>query len=138
MPNKSTRRDFLKHSAVIATGALILPQIIPSTALGLGGKLPPSDRIVVGAIGTGQRGMANLRDFLGRLKDVQFVSVCDVDTNHAFRAKELIYKANKNSDCRIFGDYREFPEKVFIRVTESTILRSNTISCVYNLIFDRL
>ena len=121
MPNKSTRRDFLKHSAVIASGALILPQIIPSTALGMGGKLPPSDRIVVGAIGTGQRGMANLRDFLGRLKEVQFVSVCDVDINHAVRAKEMIDMANKNRDCRIFGDYREFLEKEQLDAISITI-----------------
>ena len=121
MSEQATRRDFLKRSAAIATGALILPQIIPSTALGMGGKLPPSDRVVVGAIGTGQRGMANLRDFLGRLKEVQYVSVCDVDANHALRAKEMIDKANKNSDCRVYGDYREFLEKEKLDAVAITI-----------------
>ena len=121
MSEHATRRDFLKRSTAIAAGALILPQLIPSTALGMGGKLPPSDRIVVGAIGTGQRGMANLRDFLGRLKVVQYVSVCDVDTNHAGRAKEMIDKANKNSDCRIYGDYREFLEKEQLDAVAITI-----------------
>jgi predicted dehydrogenase len=121
MSEKASRRDFLKRSAAIATGALILPQLIPSTALGMGGKLPPSDRVVVGAIGTGQRGMANLRDFLGRLKEVQFVSVCDVDINHAVRAKEMIDKANKNSDCRVYGDYREFLEKEKLDAVAITI-----------------
>ncbi len=121
MSEHTTRRDFLKRSAAIATGALILPQIIPSTAVGMGGKLPPSDRIVVGAIGTGQRGMANLRDFLGRLNVVQYVSVCDVDTNHAGRAKEMIDKANKNSDCRVYGDYREFLEKEQLDAVAITI-----------------
>ena len=121
MSEQASRRDFLRRSAAITAGALILPQIIPSTALGMGGKLPPSDRIVVGAIGTGQRGMANLRDFLGRLKEVQFVSVCDVDTNHAGRAKEMIDKANKNSDCRVYGDYREFLEKENLDAVAITI-----------------
>jgi predicted dehydrogenase len=121
MSEHATRRDFLKRSTAIAAGALILPQLIPSTALGMGGKLPPSDRIVVGAIGTGQRGMANLRDFLGRLKVVQYVSVCDVDTNHAVRAKEMIDKANKNSDCRVYGDYREFLEKEQLDAVAITI-----------------
>ena len=82
MDNKSNRRDFLKHASVIATGAIIVPQIIPSTALGMGGKLPPSDRIVMGAIGNGARGTANLRDFLGRANVVQYVAVCDVDKAH--------------------------------------------------------
>ena len=111
MPDKASRRDFLKQAAAITTGALILPQIIPSTALGMGGKLPPSDRIVMGAIGNGARGTANLRDFLGRANVVQYVAVCDVDTTHSAKAKGMIDTVNKNSDCRVYGDYRELLEK---------------------------
>jgi len=111
MDNKSNRRDFLKHASVIATGAIIVPQIIPSTALGMGGKLPPSDRIVMGAIGNGARGTANLRDFLGRANVVQYVAVCDVDKAHSAKAKGMIDTINKNSECRVYGDYREFLEK---------------------------
>jgi predicted dehydrogenase len=111
MFDKSTRRDFLKRSATVATGALILPQIIPSTALGMGGKLPPSDRIVMGAIGTGSQGFSNMRDFLALKNQVQFVALCDVDTNHQAKAKGLVDESNKNKDCRVYGDYREFLEK---------------------------
>jgi len=111
MSEHATRRDFLKRSAAIATGALILPQIIPSTALGMGGKLAPSERIVMGCIGTGDQGSSNLEDFLTRIKQVQFVAVCDVDANNARNAKKLIDTANKTSDCRIHEDYREFLEK---------------------------
>ena len=111
MLDKSNRRDFLKRSTAIAAGAVVLPQIIPSTALGMGGKLPPSDRIVMGAIGTGSQGTSNLQGFLGRVKELQFVAVCDVDTTHSAKAKELIDAVNKNSDCRTYGDYREFLEK---------------------------
>ena len=111
MFDKSTRRDFLKRSATVATGALILPQIIPSTALGMGGKLPPSDRIVMGAIGVGSQGSSNMRDFLELKNQVQFVAVCDVDTSHQANAKGLADEANKNKDCRVYGDYREFLEK---------------------------
>ena len=112
MFNKSTRRDFLKRSASVATGALILPQIIPSTALGMGGKLPPSDRIVMGAIGVvDHKAQSNMSDFLALINQVQFVAVCDVDANHAAKAKGMADKGNKNSDCRIYGDYREFLEK---------------------------
>jgi predicted dehydrogenase len=42
---------------------------------------------------------------------VQFVAVCDVDTNHTDSAKGIIDKINKNSDCRTYVDYREFLEK---------------------------
>ncbi len=111
MLDKSTRRDFLKRSATVATGALVLPQIIPSTALGMGGKLPPSDRIVMGGIGLGSQGTSNMRDFLELKNQVQYVAVCDVDSNHAAKAKGLADKANNSNDCRIYGDYREFLEK---------------------------
>jgi predicted dehydrogenase len=111
MIEKSTRRDFLKRSASLAAGALVLPQIIPSTALGMGGKLPPSDRIVMGAIGTGAQGTGNMEGFLQKVKQLQFVAVCDVDKNRAKNAKNLVDTTHKNTDCRIYGDYREFLEK---------------------------
>jgi predicted dehydrogenase len=111
MIEKSTRRDFLKRSASLAAGALVLPQIIPSTALGMGGKLPPSDRIVMGAIGTGAQGTGNMEGFLQKVKELQFVAVCDVDRNRAKSAKNLVDTAHKNTDCRTYGDYREFLEK---------------------------
>ncbi len=111
MTDKSTRRDFLKKSTAISAGAFLLPQIIPSTALGMGGKLPPSDRIIMGAIGVGSQGTGNMNTFLEHSKEVQFVAVCDVDSNHSKNAKGLVDAANKNSDCRTYGDYREFLEK---------------------------
>ena len=111
MSNKPNRRDFLKRSAAIAAGVVVLPQIIPSTALGMGGKLAPSDRIVMGCIGTGDQGCSNLEDFLTRLKQVQFIAVCDVDASNARNAKKLIDTAHKTNDCRIHEDYREFLEK---------------------------
>jgi len=111
MRDKSTRRDFLKKSTAITAGAFLLPQIIPSTALGMGGKLPPSDRIVMGAIGLGSQGTGNMNTFLEHNKEVQFIAVCDVDSNHSKNAKGLIDAVNKNSDCRTYGDYREFLEK---------------------------
>jgi predicted dehydrogenase len=111
MANKSTRRDFVKRSAALVAGAIVLPQIIPSSAFGMGKRVAPSDRIVIGSIGTGSQGMSNMRDFL-KLKDaVRFVAVCDVDSLRLAKAKETIDLANKNKDCRVYGDYREFLEK---------------------------
>jgi len=108
MANKTSRRDFVKRSAVAVAGVLILPEIIPSTALGKGGKLPPSDRIIMGAIGTGSQGTSNMRDFLDLKGQVEFVAVCDVDALHLKAAKELVDKTNKNTGCRTYGDFREF------------------------------
>ncbi len=111
MANKSSRRDFVKRSAALVAGAIVLPQIIPSSALGMGKKIPPSDRLVIGSIGTGSQGMSNMRDFL-KLKDaVHFVAVCDVDALHLAKAKETIDLDYKNKDCRTYSDYREFLDK---------------------------
>ncbi len=111
MTDKSSRRKFVKQSAKIVAGAVILPNIIPASALGMGGSTPPSDRIVIGAIGTGSQGTSNMRDFLALKNQVQFVAVCDVDSEHMANAKQTVDTANKNSDCRTYGDYREFLEK---------------------------
>jgi predicted dehydrogenase len=92
-------------------GTLVLPQIIPSTALGMGGRLAPSNRLVMGAIGTGSQGRSNMRDFLKLNKEVQFVALCDVDANNLQKAKELADAAYANNDCRTYGDFREFLEK---------------------------
>jgi len=111
MANKSTRRDFVKRSAALVAGTFVLPQIIPSSAFGMGRRIAPSDRLVIGSIGVGSQGMSNMMDFLKLKNALQFVAVCDVDSHHLAKAKETIDLANKNSDCRTYGDYREFLEK---------------------------
>ena len=111
MKKKSSRREFVKRSASAVLGAIVLPQIIPSSALGMGGRLAPSDRIVMGGIGLGSQGSGNMRNFLRRTSDVQFVAICDVDTSHLERAKGMIDEAYNNKDCRTYGDYREFLDK---------------------------
>jgi predicted dehydrogenase len=111
MGNKSSRRDFVRKSVALVAGSIVLPQIIPSSALGMGKTTAPSNRLVIGAIGTGSQGMSNMRDFLDLKGVVQFVSVCDVDSLRLAKAKEAVDLAYKNNDCRIYGDYREFLEK---------------------------
>ena len=111
MSAKSSRRTFVRRSAAAAAGIFVVPTIIPSSALGLGGKIAPSNRVVMGAIGTGSQGMSNMNDFL-RLKDaLRYVAVCDVDSARLLKAKATVDAANKSSDCRTYGDYREFLEK---------------------------
>ena len=111
MAKRSSRRDFVKRSAAAAVGAFVIPEIIPSSALGLGGRIPPGSRVVMGQIGTGSQGTSNMRDFI-KLKDqVQFVALCDVDSNRLLATKELVGKTNNNNNCRTYSDYREFLEK---------------------------
>ena len=71
----STR--FFEGALSAGAAAVMAPTIIPSSALGLDGAVAPSERIVVGGIGIGNRGTYDLGCFLEQ-KDVQFVAVCDV------------------------------------------------------------
>jgi predicted dehydrogenase len=111
MADKSSRRDFVKRSASALAGAFVLPSIIPASSLGLGGKTAPSDRVIMGTIGTGSQGTSNMMDFL-KLKDmVRFVALCDVDALHLANAKNIVDKANNSKDCRTYSDFREFLDK---------------------------
>lgn len=110
MENKSTRRSFLRNSISLVAGTMVLPHIIPSSAMGMNGVVPPSDRIVMGSIGVGSQGVSNMRGFL-KFKEVQYVAMCDLDSNNLEKASAMVNKYYNNSDCRKHKDYREFLEK---------------------------
>lgn len=70
---RPNRRQALKASAALAA-----PWIVPASALGRQGATPPSERINLAVIGTGNQGLNDLRGFL-RDERVQVVAVCDVN-----------------------------------------------------------
>ena len=94
----------------MVAGTMVLPHIIPSSAMGMNGVVPPSDRIVMGSIGVGSQGVSNMRGFL-KFKEVQYVALCDLDANNLEKASAMVNKYYNNSDCRKHKDYREFLEK---------------------------
>src|SRR6478672_2664208 len=104
-----SRRRFLK-TATAAGVASMLPQIIPSSALGRDGAVAPSERIVVGGIGIGNRGTYDLGCFLEQ-KDVQFVAVCDIKQSRRTSVKKLVDKQYGNSNCGMYRDFRELLDR---------------------------
>jgi len=100
------RREFLKGVSVAVGGIAGLPSIVPSSALGGGGAVAPSERIVMGCIGVGGQGTGNMRAFLNR-RDMRVISVCDVDAKHRSRAAGIVNSKYKNKDCAAFNDFRE-------------------------------
>lgn len=102
VPARPSRRGFIATTA----SALAAPYIVPSSALGLGNSVAPSERITLGTIGVGGMGRGNTREF-ARNKDCQVLAVCDVDKNHVKKAAEEINKIQKNEDCATYKDYRE-------------------------------
>lgn len=102
----SDRREFLHSTARLGASAIAAPYFVSSATLGLNGRTPPSDRIVMGAIGCGGKGRHNTGEFL-KLEDVQFVAVCDVDARHAEEDKRQVDEFYKNGDCKLYRDFRD-------------------------------
>lgn len=98
MKRQATRRRFLKTSAALA-GA---PYIIPGSALGLSGTVAPSNRIALGVIGSGGKGMNGLSNFL-RCPQAQPVAVADVHADARAAACELA----KLPPEAAYNDFRE-------------------------------
>ena len=99
------RRQFGKTLAGVGT-LLAAPQIIPASALGKDGATPPSERIVLGGIGIGNRGTYDLGCFLQQ-PDVQFVAVCDIKETRRVAVKKIADQKYGNHDCDTYCDFRE-------------------------------
>jgi hypothetical protein len=97
-----TRRGFLRSAAGLAA----LPYLVPASVLGKEGAVAPSGRIVMGAIGIGGRGTADLDYFLHET-GVQFVAVCDVQGARRNAAKSAVDNRYGNKDCATYIDLRE-------------------------------
>ncbi len=103
---RSTRRRFLRQSASLSVGVVSFPYFVRSSALGKDGGTAANSRIVMGTIGTGGMGRANMRSFMDHA-GVQMVAVCDVDKKHAEEARGEVNKKYNNQDCKTFKDFRE-------------------------------
>ena len=99
------RRQFLK-TALQAGALLAAPQVIPGAVLGRDGGVAPSERIVLGGIGIGNRGTYDLGCFLEE-PDVQFVAICDVKAARREAIKKKADDKYGNQDCATYRDLRE-------------------------------
>lgn len=93
--SKQNRRQFVR-SAGFATGAMFVPYHLCTSVSRAAGK---NDRPNVGAIGIGGRGRG-ITQAAGRFADV--VAVCDVDSNRAHSANEMV-----GGKSAVYGDYRK-------------------------------
>lgn len=108
-----SRRE-LMASALRTTASLALPAIVPASALGKGGRKPPSERIVMASIGVGGQGTQHVvggiwtptGGLVGR-EDVQYVAACDVNARNLENARRLVNERYGNQDCKVYRDFRE-------------------------------
>ncbi|OHB82757.1 MAG: hypothetical protein A2V98_21260 [Planctomycetes bacterium RBG_16_64_12] len=104
MSAKMNRRRFLSRTARVA--ALAVPVVIPASALGRAGRIAPSQRIVMGSIGVGTMGSADMHAFMS-IPEAQVVAACDVKSTMRDRAKQAVDAHYGNADCAVYNDFRE-------------------------------
>ncbi len=100
------RRDFLRGSAASLAAAAALPAYVPAGALGQEGKKAPSEKVVVGLIGSGDLGRRHhLNGCLLPNPRVEVAAVCDVDANRRSEAARLcLERARKR--VGVYEDFR--------------------------------
>ena len=101
MSQHPNRRGFLKTA-----GAMTLPLLTSTAAVGQGGRPPASERIVMATIGTGGQGTGDMSGFMG-FSEVQMVAVCDPVPEHRERAQQKVNEKYGNKDCKAYSDFRE-------------------------------
>lgn len=110
------RRDFLGLSAIGLTGLTILPSYVIN-----GVRIPPSDRVLMGAIGLGRQALSDFRGFAGA-QGLQIVACCDVDTVKQERYKRTIEEWQKSKGmaprCDTYEHYEQLLERRDIDVIE--------------------
>src|SRR6266516_1705379 len=97
-----TRRQFLRRTAT----AIAMPMIVPGSVLGRNGSVAPSNRIVFGGLGIGNRARAILPNFLS-FKEIQFAAVSDARADRLKSAKEFVDAHYANPDCQTHPDFRD-------------------------------
>jgi len=104
--NTVSRRSFLKRTGLAAGTLIAAPHLIPASALGRDGAVAPSERIVLGAIGIGNRGNYVLGCFLPE-PGVQFVAICDVKEQRRLAVKKKADDFYGNQDCVMYRDLHD-------------------------------
>jgi hypothetical protein len=93
-----------------AGAACAFPNVVPASALGRDGAVAPSNRLVMGVLGVGGRGLHDLK-WLVSEEDVRVVAVCDVQRTRRELGKATVDEKYGSKDCATFRDFRELLEK---------------------------
>lgn len=77
----NSRRDFIKTGVSAGIAGIMFPAVLPSGIVAKKGRTAPGDRIVIGAIGVGSRGLSMLESQFSQYEDVRIAAVADADMN---------------------------------------------------------
>lgn len=82
MRDQQTRRQFLKRSTALTAAGMTVPYIVPSTVFASEERAGANDRIIIGGIGIGRQGSADI-GAAARNADVQIAAIADVNLPRA-------------------------------------------------------
>ncbi len=82
-----SRRNFIKKAVTTGCGLIVAPAIVPPSVFG---KNAPSNRINIGAIGTGRISRDHDMPGVWKYDDVRIIAVADLDAHRVAEAKELV------------------------------------------------
>jgi len=98
MSKESSRRKFIKKTAIAGTAAMVLPTFIPSSAFGA------NDRINAAVLGLNGRGKSHIQGFMSQ-KDVHVTTLCDPDMN-ILKERQKDFKDKYKTDVALEQDLR--------------------------------
>ena len=98
------RRNFLKTSAVAATGYSLTPLMGHSYSSVLG-QTAPGNKIKIGLIGCRNQGWTNLKAFL-EYPETECVSLCDIDDQWLYQRADELEKMTGKKPPQLVKDWR--------------------------------
>jgi len=98
------RRNFLKKSAISATGLGLAP-LMGQPFNSLYGSNAPGDKIKIGLIGCRNQGWSNLEAFL-QYPGVECISMCDVDDQYLYQRASDLEKLTGKRPPQLVKDWR--------------------------------
>ena len=101
------RRRFIKKAGAVTSGAIAFPYFVPSSALGLDGSIAPSNRVTIGLIGAGDRGMHVLKEGFLPSPKAQVTAVCDTAKWRVKGGIETVDEVYGTKGCVGHADFRD-------------------------------
>lgn len=108
--NNISRRSFIRNVLITSASIGGLFNFIKPSVLGRDGAVPPSEKIIMGGLGIGPRGMSDLQIFLHE-PDVRFVAVADAQASRRKSVKTMVDTHYGDDKCVVYDDFRRLLER---------------------------
>jgi predicted dehydrogenase len=98
------RRDFAKNASALMAGSILMaPTFLEAASRNT--RISQNDKLQIGVIGCNGMGWSNTNSLL-KMKDVDLVAICDVDSN-VIEKRLADYAKLRENKPKVFADYRE-------------------------------